>query len=146
MRITALALSLLLMFAMAFVTAFRRTIWALGLRRPETAQGVGRVDWRRRILLEIYVRKLNLAFLLGIAVYLVTARTSNWYYGVGIVGLCWFGSRLLPSAQWLRTGSKVMLGLLLMDLEHRRQRYQIAADSNRLHAVDDLLHQIRSQH
>jgi hypothetical protein len=146
MRLALLALSFLLMFAMAFVTAFRRTIWAVGLRRAETALGGGRVDWRCRILLEIYVKKLNLVFLLGIVVYLVTARTSHWYYGVGIVGLCWFGSRLLPPVQWLRTGSEAILGLLLVDLEHRRQRYQVAADSNRLYAIDDLLHQIRSQH
>ena len=31
MRLAVIVLSLLLMFAMAFVAAFRRTIWALGL-------------------------------------------------------------------------------------------------------------------
>ena len=145
MRLTVLVLSLLLMFAMAFVTAFGRTIRALGVRQPARTQGPGPGDWRCRILLDIYMKKLNLAFLLGCAVYLVTARTSHWHYGGAIVGLCWIGSRLLPPLPWLRAGSEAMLGLLRMDLEHRRQRYQMAADSNRLHAVDALLHQIRSQ-
>jgi hypothetical protein len=146
MRLVVLVLSLLLMFAMAFVTAFGQTIRALSLFRPGRPHEASPVDWRGRILLNIYMTKLNLAFLLGIAVYLVTARTSHWSYGVAIVALCWIGSRLLPPLQWLRAESEAMFGLLLMDLEHRRERYLTAADSDRLHAVDALLQQIRSRH
>jgi hypothetical protein len=96
------------------------------------------------ILLGIYVTRLNSAFLVGILVYLVTARASAWYYGTAIVVLCWIGSFLVGSADFLRLGSPEMIRLLIAELERRRVRYARGLDATRLHAVDELLLRIRS--
>jgi hypothetical protein len=96
------------------------------------------------ILLGIYVTRLNSAFLVGILVYLLTARASAWYYGTAIVVLCWIGSFLVGSADFLRPGSPEMIRLLVAELERRRVWYARWPDATRLHAVDELLLCIRS--
>jgi hypothetical protein len=144
MAIGVLTLSLLLMVAMAFVGALRQTIAALRMSNASGSGPSSVAGWRSWILFDIYIRKMNVAFLVGIALYLVTARHSRWHYGVAILALCWIGSRLL-SFPWLRAGSQAVLSVLAQDLETRRRRYQSAGNSSQLHAVEELLGQIRSR-
>ena len=83
-------------------------------------------------------------FLLGLAIYLIIARASAWYFGVLIVILCQVGSLLIRSILNLQPGSPKMLAAIASDLERRRELYKNAGDSLRLQAVEGLLARLRS--
>jgi hypothetical protein len=144
MPMVVIVLSIALMYLMAYTAAFQRTVRALGFPRAGESEGPASARPQVVILLGIYLKRLNAAFLLGTAVYLITSRASNWYYGVAVVVLCWIGSLLIGSMPWLRLGGAEMVAVLLADLERRRQWYRVAHDAARLHAVEELLARIRS--
>jgi hypothetical protein len=137
----ALAVILLCGFLMVFTaltTAVQRTIRALGLLHPGDSEAADETGSQPAILLSICLRRLNAAFLLGMGVYLVISRASAWYYGAGIVALCWLGSLLIGSSSYLRPGSARMIGVLVTDLERRRRWYRYARDTVRLQAVEEV--------
>ena len=144
MTLAVILLCGLLMVLSALTTAIQRTIRALGLLRPGDSEGTDGTGLQRVILLGICLRRLNAAFLLGVAVYLIISRASTWYYGAGIVALCWLGSLLIGSNSYLRPGSAWTIGMLVADLERRRKWYGYAHDAVRLQAVEALLARIRS--
>jgi hypothetical protein len=145
MAIAVILLSVTLMFFMAFAAAVQRTIRALDLLNAGTREGPSGISSQRvLIVLGIYLRPLNAAVLLAVAVYLITARASAWYYGVAIVVLCWIGSLLIGTTPFLRPCSSQMLGLLAADLERRREWYRNTHNAARLSAVEELLGRIRS--
>jgi hypothetical protein len=141
MPVAVILLSVVLMFFMALASAVQRTIRALGLRRSETP---AEARAQTMILLGIYLRWLNAAFLLAVAVYLIAARASTWYFGVALVALCWIGSVLMGTMARLRPDGAEMVTLVMADLERRRTRYRAARDTVYLHAVEDLLTRVRS--
>ncbi len=99
---------------------------------------------RTVIFLGIYLRWLNVAFLLAIAIYLIAARASAWYDGAALVALCWIGSLLIGTMARLRPNSAEMVALLLADLERQRAWYREGHDALRLHIVEGLLECVRS--
>ena len=145
MAIAVILLSVTLMFFIAFASAVQRTIRALDLLHSGTRGGPSGISSQRvLIVLGMYLRPLNAAFLLAVAVYLVTARASAWYYGVAIVVLCWIGSLLIGTTPLLHPCSRQMLGILAADLERRREWYRATHNAARLSAVDELLGRIQS--
>jgi hypothetical protein len=122
----------------------QRTIHALGLLRSRNSGSAGASSPGIIILLGIYLTRLNVAFLVGMVVYFVTSRASTWYYGVGIVVLCWIGSVFIGSMPWLRLGRAEMVTVLIAELERRREWYRNARDGARLGAVEELLLHIRA--
>jgi hypothetical protein len=144
MAVAVILLSLLLIFFMALTSAVERSIRALGLLRFRDREAPTGTPAQNLILLGIYLRRLNAAFLLAVAVYLITSRASAWYYGVAVVALCWIGSLLMGATARLRPGSAEMVALLVADLERRRAWYRAAHDTARLDAVEDLLRRVRS--
>ena len=143
MAVVVACLSMVLIYCMARTLAVQRTIHALELC-PREGGDPARRRAQAVILLGIYLTRLNSAFLVGILVYLLTSRASAWYYGTGVVVLCWIGSLLMGSADVLRPGSTEMFNLLVAELERRRVWYARLHDAARLHAVDELLLRIRS--
>jgi hypothetical protein len=135
---------MVLIYFIAYTTAVQRTIHALGLLRSKDSGSAGASSPGIIILLGIYLTRLNVAFLLGLVVYFITSRASTWYYGVGIVLLCWAGSVLIGSMPWLRLGRAEMVTVLIADLERHRDRYRDARDGDRLGAVEELLRRIRA--
>lgn len=144
MAVMVMLLAVLLMYCMARTAALQRAIRTLDLFRRETGGDPVETRTQAVILLGIYVTRLNGAFLVGILVYLCTSRASTWYYGAGIVALCWIGSLLVGSADFLRLGRTEMMGLLLAELQRRRDRYARLHDPARVQAVDELLLHLRS--
>jgi hypothetical protein len=144
MAVVVMLLAVLLMYCMARTAALQRTIRTLDLFRRETSGDPTETRTQAVILLGIYVTRLNGAFLVGILVYLCTSRVSTWYYGAGIVALCWIGSLLVGSADFLRLGRTEMMSLLLAELQRRRDWYARLHDPARLQAVDELLLRLRS--
>jgi hypothetical protein len=144
MPVAVILLSILLMLFMALASAVQRTIRALGLRRPTEPAKPAEARVQTVILLGVYLRWLNAAFLLAVAVYLIIARASAWYYGVAVVALCWIGSLLMGATAHLRPDSTEMVALVVADLERRRNWYRMTHDTARLHAVEDLLMRVRS--
>jgi hypothetical protein len=144
MAVVVMLLAVLLMYCMARTAALQRTIHALELFRRETSGDPAGTRTQAAILLGIYVTRLNGAFLVGILVYLFTSRASTWYYGAGIVVLCWIGSLLVESAGFLRLGRTEMVGLLVAELQRRRDWYARLHDPTRLQAVNELLLRLRS--
>jgi hypothetical protein len=145
MAVAVILLSVLLMYLMAYTAAVQRTVRALGLLDPRRSGGpAGTRSQCGILLLGIYLRRLNAAFLLGMVLYLITSRASTWYYGAGIVVLCWIGSLLLGSRPWLRLGKREIIAVLVGELERRRDWYRNARDAVRLQAVEELLARIRS--
>jgi hypothetical protein len=144
MAAALLLLCMILMYAIAYTTAVQRTMHALGLLRPKEAGSTGASSPGIIILLGIYITRLNVAFLLGMTVYFITSRASTWYYGVGIVLLCWIGSVFIGSMSWLRLGHSEMVTVLIAELERRRDWYRYARDGVRLGAVEGLLLRIRA--
>lgn len=144
MAVAVILLSVLLMFFMALTSAVQRTIHALGLFHLRECEVPTGHPAQTVILLGIYLRRLNAAFLLAIAVYLIVSRASAWYYGVAIVVLCWIGSLLVGATPSLRPCSAQMVAVLVADLERRREWYRNAGNPARLHAVEDLLVRLRS--
>ena len=144
MPVVVMLLAVLLMYCMARTAALQRTIRTLDLFRRERSGDPAGTRAQTVILLGIYVPRLNGAFLVGILVYLLTSRVSTWYYGAGIVVLCWIGSLLVGSADFLRLGRTEMVGLLVAELQRRRDWYARLHDPARLQAVDELLLRLRS--
>jgi hypothetical protein len=144
MPVAVILLSVVLMFFMALASAVQRTIRALDLRRSETSETPAEARAEVVILLGVYLRWLNVAFLLAIAVYLISARASAWYYGVTLVALCWIGSLLMGAMTRLQPDSAQMVALLVADLERRRAWYRAAHNTAYLSAVEDLLSRVRS--
>lgn len=144
MPVAVTLLCLVLIFFMALVSAIQRTIRMLGLHHPGGIEMSAEARAEAVILLGVCLRWVNLAFLLAVAVYLITARASAWYYGVAVVALCWIGSLLTGALTRLRPGSAEILALLLMDLERRRHWYRAAHDTAYLSAVEGLLSRARS--
>jgi hypothetical protein len=144
MPIAVILLSVVLMFFMALASAVQRTIRALDLRRSETTETPAEARAKTMILLGIYLRWLNAAFLLAVAVYLIAARASTWYFGVALVTLCWIGSLLMGTMARLRPDGAELVTLVMADLERRRACYRAAHNTAYLHAVEDLLTRVRS--
>ena len=144
MAVVVMLLAVLLMYCMARTAALQRAIRTLDVCGRETGGDPTGRRTQALILLGIYVTRLNGAFLVGILVYLFTSRASAWYYGTAIVVLCWIGSFIVGSADFLRPGSPEMIRLLIAELERRRVRYARGLAAPRLHAVDELLLRIRS--
>jgi len=144
MALAVIVLCGFLMVFTALTTAVQRTIRALDLLHPEASSGGEGTSSQRVILLGICLKRLNAAFLLGVAVYLIISRASSWYYGAGIVALCWLGSLLIGSSSNLRPGSARMIAVLVAELERRRKWYRYARDTVRLQAVEALLARVRS--
>jgi len=92
MAVVVACLSIVLIYCMARTIAIQRTIHTFDLFRRETSEDPAGNRARAMILLGNLRDPLNSAFLVGILVYLVTARASAWYYGTAIVVLCWIGS------------------------------------------------------
>jgi hypothetical protein len=145
MAAAVILLCMILMYFMAYTTAVRRTMRALGLLRPKDSERrTEGSSFHAIILLGIYLIRLNTAFVLGAIVYFITSRASTWYYGVGIVLLCWIGSVLIGSMPWLRLDRAEMVAVLIADLERRRDWYRRTRDGARLGAVEELLLRIRA--
>ena len=144
MAVVLILLALVLMYFTAYTVAIERTLRALGLPPAEQSDTGTRTRVQSLIIIGMELTRLNAAFLLGMLVYLITARASAWYYGVLIVVLCVIGSALIGSASSLRPGSPEMVAAIMTYLERRREWYKNAGDVLRLQAVEDLLARIRS--
>lgn len=144
MTVAVILLCVLLMYFSAYTVAVQRTIRTLGLFDRGESDRSNSTHSQCVILLGMCLTKLNAAFLLGLAVYLITSRASTWYYGVAIVALCWVGSLFIGSVPHLRPGSAQIIAILVAELERRREWYRSARDAARLQAVEELLARIRS--
>lgn len=144
MQAAVLLLAIVLMFFMALASAVQRTIRALGLRRPAGPNTTAEARAETVILLGASLRWANMAFVLAVAVYLITARASAWYYGVTLVVLCWIGSLLMGGMTRLRPDGAAMVAFLAADLERRREGYRAAHNTDYLRATEDLLIRVRS--
>jgi hypothetical protein len=134
-------LSVGLMYLSAYNGAMQRT---LGLLLTEKTGGEERSRTQVAIILGMQLGRINMMFLLGLAVYLIIARASAWYYGVFVVILCGVGSLLVRSILNLQPGSPKMLAAIASDLERRRELYKNGGDSLRLQAVEELLARLRA--
>ena len=128
----------------AYTVAVQRTVRTLDLFRPGQADEAAETRAQQLILFHIYLMKVNSAFVLGIAVYFITARASTWYSGVTILLLCCVGSMLVASARWLRPGSTEMIAVLVAELKRQREWYWISRNAARLHAAETLLLRLQS--
>jgi hypothetical protein len=138
-------LSIVLMYSMARTAAFQRTVNTLGLLQKDHSEGGSETfSQRTLILLGMYLRRVNVTFLLSMAVYFITARASAWYYGTAILALCWIGSLLIVSMPQLHLCTADVASALVKDLEQRRAWYRAAHDASRLQTVEGLLVRIRS--
>ena len=144
MPVAVILFSVILMFFMALASAVQRTIRALGLRRSAGSESPAQARARIMILLGVYLRWLNVAFLLAVAVYLIAARASTWYFGVALVTLCWIGSLLIGTMARLRPDGAELVTFVMADLERRRAQYRATHDAAYLSAVEDLLSRVRS--
>lgn len=141
MAVAVVLLSVGLMYCSAYNGAMQRTLDLL------LAGKIGEADQSRvqgRIIFSMRLTWINGMFLLGVAVYLIIARASTWYYGVLIVILCEVGSLLIRSILNLQPGSPKILAAIASELERRRGLYKNAGDSLRLRAVEELLARLRS--
>jgi hypothetical protein len=144
MAAMVILLCVILMYFMAYTAAVQRTMRALGLLHATDSGSAGASSCRTLILLSMYLTRLNVAFLLGMIVYAITARASIWYAGAAVLALCWMGSLLIRSMPCLQLGSADMIAVLIADLERRREWYKNARDTVRLQAAEELLIHIRS--
>ncbi|HTX53993.1 MAG TPA: hypothetical protein VMD08_11310 [Candidatus Baltobacteraceae bacterium] len=144
MAVAVILLTILFMGFTAYTLAVQRTMQALELYRPEVADEPAEIRSKQLILFHIYLRKLNAAFVLGIAVYLVTSRASTWYHGVGLLLLSCLGSFLIASAHRLRPGSAEMIAALVAELQRQREWYRMSRNTARLRAAETLLLRLRS--
>lgn len=145
MAVVVTLLAIALMFFMALASGVQRTIRVLGVRRPRESKMAADAREETVILLKVYVRWVNVAFLLAVVLYLLTARASVWYYGVAVVALCWIGSLLMGATTRLRPDSAELMALLVADLERQRDWYRAARNTAYLSAVEDLLRRVRSR-
>jgi hypothetical protein len=146
MAAAVILLSILCILSSAYALAVQRTMRALNLFHSEEGGEPAQSRSKRLILLQIYLRKLNAAFLLGIAVYLITSRASTWYHGVAILLLCCLGAALVGSAHRLRPGSAEMIALLVAELQRQSEWYRISRNTAGLHAAETLLHRVQTVH
>jgi len=139
--VTVIVLSVAFMYRCAYSFPMQRALGRL------LAGEIGERDRARMqvaIILRIQLTGINTVFLLGVALYLIIARASAWYYGVLIVVLCAVGASLIRSILDLQPGAPKVLAAIASDLERRREAYRNAGDSLRLQAVEDLLARLRS--
>ena len=129
------------MYLSAYHLAMQRTLGLLLTGRPERED---RSRAEMAIIFGMQLTRLNATFLLGVAIYLIVARASVWYFGVLVLALCQVGSLLLQSILNLRPGSPKMLATIASDLERRRTLYMNKGDSLRLQAVEQLLSRLRA--
>jgi len=139
--VAVIFLSVGLMFLSAYNGAMQRT---LGLLLTEKTGGEERSRPQAAIILGMQLTRINMMFLLGLAVYLIIARASAWYYGVLVVILCEVGSLLIRSILNLQPGNPKILAAIASDLEWRRKLYSNAGDPLRLQAVEELLARLRT--
>ncbi len=141
MAVVVILLSVGLMYLSAYNGAVQRTLGLLLTGKTgEEDQSRAQVA----IIFGMQLTRINVTFLLGLAVYLIIARASTWYYGVLVVILGEIGSLLIRSILNLQPGSPRMLAAIASDLEWRRRLYKNAGDSHRLQAVEELLARLRS--
>lgn len=141
MAVAVIFLLVGLMYLSAYNGAMQRT---LGLLLTEKIGGEERSRTQVAIIFGMQLTRINVTFLLGLAVYLIIARASTWYYGVLVVILGEVGSLLIRSILNLQPGSPRMLAAIASNLERRRELYKNAGDSLRLQAVEELLARLRS--
>jgi hypothetical protein len=146
MAVAVILLSILFMCFTAYTIAVQRTMQALDLFRPDEADKPVEIRSKQLILFHIYLRKLNAAFALGIAVYLITSRASTWHHGVGIILLSCLGSFLVASARRLRPGSGEMIAVLVAELQRQREWYRMSRNTARLRAAETLLLRVQTAH
>jgi hypothetical protein len=144
MPVAVILLSLLLMLLMAYTAAVQRTIRALGLLHRAEGADARAARSQQRILLGMYLTKLNAAFLVGMVVYAVARKASTPYHAIAVLLLCWIGALLIASTSRLRPGSAQMVGALVSELERRREWYRRLQDAVRLHAAEALLARIHA--
>ena len=144
MAVAVLLLAVVLIYSTAYTVAMERTIHALWRRLAKGPEGGSVTSAQGAIIRGILIKRLNVAFLFGMALYLITARASTWHYGVLIVALCVIGSSLIGSIRNLRLGTAEMMAAILFEMEHRREAYKEAGDSLHLQAVEALLVRVRS--
>jgi hypothetical protein len=139
--VAVVLLSFGFMYLSAYHLAMQQTLRLL------LARDTGREDRTRAqvaIIFGMQLRRINIIFLFGVALYLISARASTWHYGVLIVILCHVGRLLIRSILNLQPGSPKLLAAIASDLEWRRKLYMNAGDSLRLQAVEELLARLRS--
>ena len=141
MAAAVILLSVLLMYLSAYTVAMQRT---LGLLLAGETDGTDRTGAQVAIILGMQLTSVNAMFLLGVALYLIIARASAWYYGVLVLALCALGGWLIRSILNLRPGSPKMVAAIASSLERRRESYKNAGDSLKLQAVEELLARLRS--
>ena len=91
------------------------------------------------ILLRMVIGKLNLAFFLGMIVYMVARRAADWRYGLLLILLCGGGGILLATT-WLPPNR--LIAVLITELE-RRESSRNGDDPAQLQAVESLLVRLR---
>jgi hypothetical protein len=91
------------------------------------------------ILLRMVIGKLNLAFFLGMIVYMVARRAADWRYGLLLILLCGVGGILLATT-WLPPNR--LIAVLITELE-RRESSRNGDDPAQLQAVESLLVRLR---
>ena len=85
------------------------------------------------------IGKLNLAFLLGMIVYMVARRAADWRYGLLLILLCGVGGILLATT-WLPPNR--LIAVLITELE-RRESSRNGDDPAQLQAVESLIVRLR---
>lgn len=141
MAVAVILLSVGLMYLSAYNGAMQRTLGLLLTGKTgEEDQSRAQVA----IIFGMQLMRINVMFLLGLAIYLIIARASAWYFGVLVLILCQVGSLLVRSILNLQPGSPKMLAAIASDLERRRELYKNGGDSLRLQAVEGLLARLRS--
>ena len=141
MAVAVAFMSIGFMYLSAYYLAMQQTLRLLLARETERED---RTRAQVAIIFGMQLRRINIIFLYGVALYLIVARASTWQYGVLMMILCEVGSLLIRSVLNLQPGSPRMLAAIASDLEWRRKFYKIAGDSLRLQAVEDLLARLRS--
>jgi hypothetical protein len=139
--VSVILLSVGFMLLSAYHLTMQQTLRLILARETERED---RARAQVAIIFGMQLRRINIIFLFGVALYLIVARASTWHYGVLMVILCEVGSLLIRSLLNLQPGSPRMLAAIASDLERRRKFYKIAGDSLRLQAVEDLLARLRS--
>jgi len=76
------------------------------------------------VVFRIYVAKLNLAFALGILLYMIVSRATSWHHGVLLISLCVFGGNLL-ALTYLQPRTLRMAAALTAELGYRQKLYRV---------------------
>lgn len=102
MAVAVIFLSIGFMYLSAYHLAMQRTLGLL------LTVGTERKDRNRAqvaIIFGMQLTRLNVTFLLGVAIYLIIARASTWYCGAFVVILCGVGSMVIRSILDFQPGS-----------------------------------------